>query len=47
MIRGQSPMGRTATADEVAQVVLMVCSGKADALTGGIIDVNCASYLRS
>lgn len=47
MIRKQSPMGRTATADEVAQVVLMVCSGKADALTGGIIDVNCASYLRS
>ena len=47
MIRNQSPMGRTATADEVAQVVLMVCSGKADALTGGIIDVNCASYLRS
>jgi 3-oxoacyl-[acyl-carrier protein] reductase len=46
MIRNQSPMGRTATADEVAQVVLMVCSGKADALTGGIIDVNCASYLR-
>jgi NAD(P)-dependent dehydrogenase (short-subunit alcohol dehydrogenase family) len=46
-IRKQSPMGRTATADEVAQVVLMVCSGKADALTGGIIDVNCASYLRS
>jgi 3-oxoacyl-[acyl-carrier protein] reductase len=46
-IRNQSPMGRTATADEIAQVVLMVCSGKADALTGGIIDVNCASYLRS
>jgi 3-oxoacyl-[acyl-carrier protein] reductase len=46
-IRNQSPMKRTATADEVAQVVLMVCSGKADALTGGIIDVNCASYLRS
>jgi NAD(P)-dependent dehydrogenase (short-subunit alcohol dehydrogenase family) len=46
-IRNQSPMGRTATADEVAQVVLMICSGKADALTGGIIDVNCASYLRS
>ena len=46
-IRNQSPMGRTATADEVAQVILMVVSGKADALTGGIIDVNCASYLRS
>ena len=46
-IRNQSPMGGVATAEEVAQVVLMVCSGKADALTGGIIDVNCASYLRS
>jgi 3-oxoacyl-[acyl-carrier protein] reductase len=46
-IRNQSPMGRTATADEIAQVILMVVSGKADALTGGIIDVNCASYLRS
>ncbi len=46
-IRNQSPMKRTATADEVAHVVLMVCSGKADALTGGIIDLNCASYLRS
>jgi NAD(P)-dependent dehydrogenase (short-subunit alcohol dehydrogenase family) len=46
-IRNQSPMKRVATAEEVAHVVLMVCSGKADALTGGIIDVNCASYLRS
>jgi len=31
----------------VAQTVLFAVSGKADALTGGIIDVNCASYLRS
>jgi len=46
-IRNQSPMGRTATTDEVAEVVLMICSGKADALSGGIIDLNCASYLRS
>jgi NAD(P)-dependent dehydrogenase (short-subunit alcohol dehydrogenase family) len=46
-IRNQSPLGRTATAEEIAQVVLMVVSGKADAVTGGIIDVNCASYLRS
>lgn len=45
-IRHQSPMNRTATADEIAQVVLMVVSGKANALSGGIIDVNCASYLR-
>jgi 3-oxoacyl-[acyl-carrier protein] reductase len=45
-IRAQSPMGRTATADEIAHVVLMVVSGRADALSGGIIDINCASYLR-
>ena len=46
-IRGQSPLGRTALPQEVAQVVLMAVSGRADAVTGGIIDVNCASYLRS
>ncbi|MCP4571652.1 MAG: SDR family oxidoreductase [bacterium] len=42
-IRAQSPHYRVATADEV---VLLVVSGKADALTGAIIDVNMASYLR-
>lgn len=46
-IRSQSPLGRVATVDEIANVVLMTVSGHADALTGGIIDVNCASYLRS
>jgi 3-oxoacyl-[acyl-carrier protein] reductase len=46
-IRGQSPHGRTALPAEVAEVVLMAVSGRADAVTGGIIDVNCASYLRS
>ena len=45
-IRHQSPMNRTATAEEVASVVMMVVSGRANALTGGIIDLNCASYLR-
>ncbi len=45
-IRRQSPLNRTAQADEVAQVVLLAVGGQADALTGGIIDVNCASYLR-
>jgi len=45
-IRNQSPMARTATADEIAHVVLMVISGRADALSGGIIDINCASHLR-
>ena len=46
-IRGQSPLGRIARPQEVAQVVLLAVSGRADAVTGGIIDVNCASYLRS
>lgn len=46
-IRGQSPLQRTATVAEVAEVVLLAVSGRADALTGSIIDVNCASHLRS
>lgn len=45
-IRTQSPLNRTAEVGEVAQVVLLAVSGKADALTGSIIDVNCASYFR-
>lgn len=45
-IRDQSPYGRTATAEEVAEVVFLAVSGKADALTGGVIDVNVASHLR-
>ena len=45
-IRAQSPSGRIATTDEVAWTVLLAVSGRADALSGGVIDVNCASYLR-
>jgi NAD(P)-dependent dehydrogenase (short-subunit alcohol dehydrogenase family) len=45
-IRHQSPLNRTATADEVATLVMMVVSGRVNALTGSIIDLNCASYLR-
>ena len=45
-IRNQSPMGRTATDAEIAEVVLLALSGRADALSGAVIDVNCASYLR-
>jgi 3-oxoacyl-[acyl-carrier protein] reductase len=45
-IRSQSPLNRTATASEVAQVVLLAVCGRADALTGGVVDVNCASYFR-
>ncbi len=45
-IRNQSPLGRTAQPEEIAEVVLLAVSGRADALTGGVIDANCASYLR-
>jgi len=45
--RAQSPLNRVATADEIAQTVRFVVSGRADWLTGGTIDLNGASYLRS
>lgn len=45
-IRAQSPAGRVATAAEVAAVVALAVSGRADALQGAVIDVNCASHLR-
>ena len=46
-IKKQSPMGRVATPDEIAYAVLFLASEKAKFVTGGIIDVNGASYLRS
>ena len=46
-IRAQSSLGRVATPDEVAYTVLFLASAGAEFLTGGIIDVNGASYLRS
>jgi NAD(P)-dependent dehydrogenase (short-subunit alcohol dehydrogenase family) len=46
-IRAQSPLGRVATPDEVAHTVLFLASAGAEFVTGGIIDVNGASYLRS
>jgi 3-oxoacyl-[acyl-carrier protein] reductase len=46
-IRAQSPMGRAATADEVARVVVFLASPGAESTTGGIVDVNGASYLRT
>ena len=46
-IRRQSPLNRVATADEVAHAVLFLASEGADFMTGGIVDVNGASYLRS
>ena len=46
-IRNQSPLGRVATPEEVAQAILYFAADGAAFMTGGIIDVNGASYLRS
>ena len=46
-IRAQSPMGRVATADEIARVVVFLASPGSEATTGAIVDVNGASYLRT
>jgi NAD(P)-dependent dehydrogenase (short-subunit alcohol dehydrogenase family) len=46
-IRNQSPLKRVAHPDEVARTVLFLASEGTDFLTGCIVDVNGASYLRS
>lgn len=46
-IRGQSPLGRVARPEEVARTVLFLASPGSEFLTGAIVDVNGASYLRS
>ena len=46
-IRGQSPLNRVARPEEVAHSILFAASTGAEFNTGGIIDVNGASYLRS
>jgi NAD(P)-dependent dehydrogenase (short-subunit alcohol dehydrogenase family) len=46
-IKGQSPLNRVATPDEVARTVAMFASEGTAFMTGGIWDVNGASYLRS
>ena len=46
-IRAQSPLKRVARPDEVARVVLFLAAEGTDYLTGFIIDVNGASYLRT
>ncbi|MDX2043690.1 MAG: SDR family NAD(P)-dependent oxidoreductase [Acidobacteriota bacterium] len=46
-IRNQSPLRRVAKPEEVAKTVLFLASEGTDFLTGGIVDVNGASYLRS
>ncbi|MBL8152808.1 MAG: SDR family oxidoreductase [Anaerolineae bacterium] len=46
-IRAQSPLNRVATPDEVAYTVLFLASRGAEFLTGAVVDVNGASYLRT
>lgn len=46
-IRAQSPFNRVARPDEVAYAVLFLASPGAEFMTGAIIDVNGASYLRT
>ena len=46
-VRSQSPLNRVARPEEVAGVVLFLATEGTDYLTGSIIDVNGASYLRS
>ena len=46
-IRAQSPLNRVAQPEEVARTVVFLGTEAPDFLTGCIIDVNGASYLRS
>ena len=46
-IRQQSPLNRVARPDEVAHTILFLASEGAEFLTGSIVDINGASYLRS
>jgi NAD(P)-dependent dehydrogenase (short-subunit alcohol dehydrogenase family) len=46
-IRNQSPLGRVARPEEVARTVVFLASEGAEFLTGCIVDVNGASYLRT
>jgi NAD(P)-dependent dehydrogenase (short-subunit alcohol dehydrogenase family) len=46
-ILGQHPLGRVARADEVARVAVFCALDAPPAMTGSVIDVNGASYLRT
>ncbi len=45
-VRQQSPLGRVARPEEVAYTVLFLASDGAEFLTGAVVDINGASYLR-
>jgi NAD(P)-dependent dehydrogenase (short-subunit alcohol dehydrogenase family) len=46
-IAGQSPLGRIARPEEIAQTVLFLADNRNEFITGAVVDVNGASYLRS
>jgi len=46
-IRQQSPLKRVAKPEEVTRAVLFLASEGSEFMTGAILDVNGASYLRS
>ncbi len=46
-IRAQSPLGRVARPEEVAHAVMFLAADGSEFMTGAIIDVNGASYLRT
>jgi NAD(P)-dependent dehydrogenase (short-subunit alcohol dehydrogenase family) len=45
-LRAESPLGRVATADEVAAAVIYLASPQAELASGAVLDVNGASHLR-
>ncbi len=47
MIKKQSPLNRVATPEEVARLVAVFASEGLEFMTGGIVDLNGASYLRT
>lgn len=46
-IKKQSPLGRVARAEEVAKAILFLSEPGTEYMTGAILDINGASYLRS
>jgi NAD(P)-dependent dehydrogenase (short-subunit alcohol dehydrogenase family) len=47
MLKKQSPLNRIASPEEVARLVAVFASDGLEFMTGGIVDLNGASYLRS
>jgi NAD(P)-dependent dehydrogenase (short-subunit alcohol dehydrogenase family) len=45
-VKNQSPLGRVASAEEIARSIIMLAATGNDYMTGCILDVNGASYLR-